>query len=122
MAMRVEALGKVPERLDGNDRAGQCGGFRNSRLEEVPQGMPTTTAELCQQISVMEEEAAEGSRYTQYEVPVRDRAKHVSAEPLAEPHDTFLMAGWAEVPSLARECQEPLGSAPIASNPGETVV
>jgi hypothetical protein len=41
MAMRVEALGKVPERLDGNDRAGECGGFRNGRLEETPQGIPT---------------------------------------------------------------------------------
>jgi hypothetical protein len=41
----------------------------------------------------MEEEAAEDLRYAQYEVPVGDRAKHVSAEPLAEFHDTFPMAG-----------------------------
>jgi hypothetical protein len=122
MAMRVEALGKVPKRLDSNDRAGKSSGFRDGRLEETPQGIPTTTAEFCQQLSVMEEEAAEDLRYAQYEVPVGDRAKYVGAEPLAEFHDAFLMAGWAEVPSLAGEGQEPLGSAPIAPNPGKTVV
>jgi hypothetical protein len=84
MAMRVEALGKVPKRLDSNDRTRESSGFRNGCLEEAPQGIPTTTAELCQQLSVMEEEAAEDFRYAQYEVPVGDRAKHVTAEPLAE--------------------------------------
>jgi len=37
----------------------------------------------------MEEEAAEDFRYAQYEVPVGDRAKHVTAEPLAELHQVF---------------------------------
>ena len=46
-------------------------------------------------------------RNTHDEVPVRDGPKHVSAEPLAEFHDTLLMVGWAEVPSLAGECEDP---------------
>ena len=47
--MRVKVLGKVPERLDGNDRAGECGGFGNCRLEETPQGIPTLSGQkLCQ--------------------------------------------------------------------------
>jgi hypothetical protein len=37
VAMRVKALGKVPKHLDGNDRAGECGGFGNCGLEEAPQ-------------------------------------------------------------------------------------
>ena len=44
------------------------------------------------------------------------------AEPLAELHDTFLMTGRTEVPSLAGESEEPFDSAPIATNPGEAVV
>ena len=61
----------------------------------------------------MEEEAAEDLRYTRCEVPVEDGPKHLSAEPLAEFHDTFLMTAWAEVPLLAGDCEEPLGSAPM---------
>lgn len=44
VAMRVEALGKVSERLDGNDRTGESGGFGNCGFEEAPQGIPTTSA------------------------------------------------------------------------------
>jgi hypothetical protein len=47
---------------------------------------------------------------------------HVRANPLPEFHDTFLMAGWAEISWLAGEGQQPFPSAPIATNPGEAVV
>ena len=79
-------------------------------------------SEFCQQLSVMEEEAAQDLRNTQYEVPVGDGLEHVRAKPLPEFHDTFLMAGWAEISSLAGEGQQPFCSAPIAANPGEAVV
>jgi hypothetical protein len=36
--MRVEALGKVSERLDRNDRTGKSGGLGNRGLQEAPQG------------------------------------------------------------------------------------
>ena len=55
-------------------------------------------------------------------MPVRDGPKQVSAEPLREFHDTSLMAGWAEIPSLAGEGQQPFRSAPITANPGEAAV
>ncbi len=70
----------------------------------------------------MEEEAAQDLRNTQYEVPVGDGLEHVRAKPLPEFHDTFLMAGWPEISSLAGEGQQPFCSAPIAANPGEAVV
>lgn len=69
-----------------------------------------------------EEEATENLRNTHDEVPVRDTPKHVSAEPLAEFHNTFLMTGRKEVPPLAGENEEPFVSAPIAANPGEAIV
>ena len=56
--MRVEALGKVPKRLDGNDRTGESSGFRNGCLEEAPQGIPTTMAEALPFQKATDPEAA----------------------------------------------------------------
>ena len=37
---------------------------------------------------------------------VRDCLEHFLAEPFTEFNHPLLMAGWAEMPSLTRECQE----------------
>jgi len=55
-------------------------------------------------------------------VAVGDGLDDLLEKPLAEFDHTLLVAGWAEVPALAREGQEVLVAAGIASDPGEAVL
>jgi hypothetical protein len=53
---------------------------------------------------------------------VRHMLEHLLAQPLPELDDSFLMAGWAEMPALAGERQQIFVAAGFASHPGKAQV
>ncbi len=119
--MRVE-LEQSPEGLHGDDRAGLAICIRQGLLKELLEGLPGAPAEIAKELSVIEKRPAEYLRDAEDPVAVGYGFNDLLEKPLAEFDHTLLVAGWAEVPALAREGQEVLVAAGIASDPGEAVL
>jgi hypothetical protein len=62
MAVRVESQ-EIPEGLDGDDGAWECILLRDNSLEKHFQRLPCTSAEIGEQLSVIEKISAKGLRY-----------------------------------------------------------
>jgi hypothetical protein len=65
---------------------------------------------------------AEALGYAKDPLAVRHMLEHLLAQPLPELDDSFLMAGWAEMPTLAGERQQIFVAAGFASHPGKAQV
>jgi hypothetical protein len=55
-------------------------------------------------------------------MPVRNCLDYFLAEPFSEFNDPLLMAGWAEVPTLARKCQKILMAAVSTFHTSKAIV
>ena len=102
MAMGVESR-EIPKGLDGDDGAGECILLRNNGLEKRFRRVPCTSAEIGEQLSVIEKISAKDLEYTENEMTVRYSLEHVFTEPFSELYLSLLMAGRAEVAALTRE-------------------
>ena len=91
VAVRIEAE-EIAEGLDSDDGAGNGIIFRNCILEKSLQGFPCATAEIGQQLPIIQKVTTEDFRDAEDEMTVRDLFQDIHAEPLPEFHHAFLMA------------------------------
>jgi len=54
-------------------------------------------------------------------MPVGNLFEDIHAEPFTKLHDALLMAGWAEMPSFTRECQQVFVAAVFAFHAGKAM-
>jgi len=113
---------EIAEGLHGDDGAGDGIIFGNRLPEKDLQGFPGTAAQIGKKLPVIEEVSAEDLRDAENEMPVRNLLEHIHAQPFSEFHNTLLMAGWAEMPALARKCQQIFMAAIFAFHTGKAVV
>jgi len=99
MAVRVESQ-KIPKSLDRSDGAWDRILLPNCGLEKHFQRLPCTSAEIGEQLSVIEKISAKDLGYAENEVTVRDGLDHFFTEPFPEFHHSLLMTGRAEVGAL----------------------
>ena len=83
---------------------------------------PGTAAQVMQQTAIIEKVPAQDLRDAEDEMPVRYLLEDIHAEPLAEFYDALLMARWAEMPALARKCQQIFMTAVSTFHSGKAVV
>jgi len=114
VAVRIEAE-EVTESLDCIDGAGDGIGFGNHILDKYLQGFPSASAQIGQQLSVIEKVSAQDLRDAKDKMPMGDLLEDIHAEPFAEFHHALLMAGWAEMAALAGEGQKIFMAAVFAS-------
>jgi hypothetical protein len=87
-------------------------------LEEDLQGSPGTAAQIGKKLPAIQEISTQNLRDAEYEMPVRNLLEHIHTEPFPEFQNALLMAGWAEMPAAAGECQERFMAAVFASHSG----
>ncbi len=75
--------------------------LRHGFLEEFFQGFPAATAEIGEQLSVIEEIPTEDFGDTEDEMSVRNGLEHFFAEPLAKFHNPLLVARGTEMAAFA---------------------
>ena len=121
MAMGVESQ-EIAEGLDGDDRARDGIVIRDCSLDKDLQGFPRAAAEIGEEFPVVKEISAQDLWDAEDEMPVRHLFQDIAAEPLAEFHDTFLMAGGAKVTALAGKGQQIFMAAVFAFHAGKAVV
>jgi hypothetical protein len=92
---------KIAEGLYGNNCPRYSAIFGDGFLKELFQGFPAATAEIGEQLSVIEEIAAENFGYAEDEMAVGQGLEDFFAEPLAKLHNTFLVTGWAKMAAFA---------------------
>jgi hypothetical protein len=80
------------------------------------EALPGAAAQRAEKLPVIEKGPAEDLRDAEDPVAVGDGLDDLFEEPLAELDHALLVAGWAEVPALAREGQKVLVAAGIASD------
>ncbi len=92
---------KITEGLYSDNRPGNSVLFRHGFLEDFFQGFPAATAEIGEQLSVIEEIAAQDFGYAEDEMAVRYGFEDFRTKPLAKFHYPFLMTGRTEMAALA---------------------
>ena len=75
--------------------------FRHGFLEEFFQGFPAATAEIGEQLSIIEEIPTEDFGDTEDEMSVRNGLEHFFTEPLAKFHNSLLVARGTEMAAFA---------------------
>ena len=118
--MGMKAFRKVAEGVRGHERPGFGLGHRG--LDEGLYGLPPAPAQVGQEPSVPEEEAADDLGNGEHEVAVGYGRENMGQDPLAEGHGPFLMAGRAQVAAFTGKGQDPFRTARVATNPGEALV
>jgi hypothetical protein len=113
---------EIAEGLHGDDGAGDGIIFGDRLLEKDLQGFPGATAQIGKKLPVIEKVSAKNLRDAEDEMPVRYLLEDIHAEPLAEFYDALLMARWAEMPALARKCQQIFMTAVSTFHSGKAVV
>jgi hypothetical protein len=78
--------------------------FRYGFPEEFLQALPSTAAEIGEQLPIIEEIAAQDFGYAEDEMPVRNGLEDFFTQPFPEFYYPFLMAGRTKVPSPTRKC------------------
>jgi len=121
VAVRIEAE-KISEGLHGDDSAGDGIILRNGLPKKYLKGFPGTSAQICQQLSIVEEVTAQDLRDAEDKMPVRNLFENIRAQLLPEFHHALLMAGGTEVTALAGKGQEIFMAAILAFDAGKTVV
>ena len=89
--MRVQAE-EIAEGLDSDDGTGDGIIFRNCILEKSLQGFPGATAEIGQQLPIIQKVTTEDFGDVEDEMPVRDLFEDIHAEPFTEFHHPLLVA------------------------------
>jgi len=78
--------------------------FRYGFPEIFFQGFPAATAEIGEQLSVIEEISAQDFGYAEDEMSVRNGLQNFFTQPFVEFHHPFLMARWTKMATLTRKC------------------
>ena len=84
--------GIISERLDGNNDSRYTGLLAKGKLEEFPQTLYSTLAELAQQSTVIEKESAQDYGDGEDILAVRNRVKNRFLEVVPELDHFFVMA------------------------------
>jgi hypothetical protein len=93
----------------------------NRLLEKHPQGLPSTTTQIGEQRTVVEEIASKDLGDTEDKVAMGDLFQNLSAHPFAKLNHSLLVAGRAEVSAFAGEGQKIFMAALSTSYPGKAV-
>ena len=95
---------KISKRLDGDDHAGHPIPLRDHLLGKRPQGFPSTTTQIGEQRTVVEEIASKDLGNAEDKMAMGDIFQNLSAHPFAKLNHSLLVAGGTEVSALARKC------------------
>jgi hypothetical protein len=99
----MKSLWKVPKGLYRYNSSGQRLWVPHAGCVKGFQSLPSTTAEVRKQLSVIEKISPQNFWDTEHYMSVRNGLYHLPTKPLTEFHYSLLMAGWTEMPSLARK-------------------